>query len=260
MEKIENLTLTLKEFLEAEISPFIEVTINKIINTLSGIDNTYLYMEQETICDRMLSIARKKYIGRYYTEDGKKKYKMTGVPMINNSVPPFCKEKMMDCLDLILDNKREELFDYIDTIFEEFKKQPLSNICVNTKVGSLAYEYSETLKKWKSIEGDKNAPSQSKGSIYFNNLVKNKVINSELIIPGDKVFKVMLKTPNRLVNDSIICFVNETKELRELLEKEDCIDYLALFNKNFVQSFHTMTTPIGFDYNKRLDNMIDEWA
>lgn len=261
-------TKLIKEFVEKEFEDVIKKAIDVAVGTLSGKKNKYLYMENETIATQMLSVARKTYIAVYYVEDKKlkeikKKYKITGLPMIDASMPVYMKRKLMDCVDYILYDKKNELTKFINFVREDIKNQNLEDICTNIKVGSLTYNFNTQKRKFIHFDGKRSCPIQSRGAIHFNSLVDKGVIkNSNKIIAGEKCYMIHLKVPNSLTNDDVLCF-NDYSAVKGLFENNEknksMIDYNKIFEKNFQKKLEEMSQILGFTYKTRMVNSLEAW-
>lgn len=259
-------TKLIKEFVEKEFEDVIKKAIDVAVGTLSGKKNKYLYMENETIATQMLSVARKTYVAVYYIEDKKgdikKKYKITGLPMIDASTPIYMKQKLMECLDYILYNKKNEIIKFINFVRDDIKKQNLEDICTNIKVGSLDYKFVSNKKKFIHFDGKRACPIQSRGAIHFNRLVDNGVLkNSNKIIAGEKCFMLYMKVPNSLTNDNVLCF-NDYSSVKPLFSEQknrEMVDFNIIFEKNFQQKLEGMSEILGFTYKTRMANSLDNW-
>ncbi|AEA86445.1 gp43 DNA polymerase [Campylobacter phage NCTC12673] len=246
----------LKSYCETTISPVIDDAISEAVTAINGLDkNSNLGMEQETICDRLISCARKRYVGRYFNKKKSNRgFKITGLPMIDKTTPKWTKLKLNECLDLILDSDLHGLRQFINHIKDEFKQQLLSDICMNKSVSSLSYVVSND--KWVSSINGNPCPIQSRGSIHYNNLTNKYKLKK--IMEGEKVYIVYLKTPNTITGDNVIC-IPDDEIVREIPSISEFVDYETMFEKYFIQKLDIMSKHIGFDYKNIFANTLDEW-
>ena len=260
-------TKLIKSLVENELEDVIKKSINYAVSTLTGRDNKHLYMENETIATQMLSVARKTYVAVYYTqkkegEDIKKSYKITGLPMIDASTPVYIKNKLMECLDYVLYDKKNDIIKLINFVREDIKKQNLEEICTNIKVGSLDYRFDSMKKKFIHFDGKRSCPIQSRGAIHFNTLVDKGVLkNANKIIAGEKCFMLYTRVPNSLTNDNVLCF-NDYSAVKKLFAEQknrEMVDFNIIFEKNFQQKLEGMSEILGFAYKTRMVNSLDNW-
>ena len=245
----------LREYCKNTIDPVIVEAINEAVETLTGNPNQNLAMEQETVCDRFLSCANKRYVGRY-DKKGKTAYKITGLSMNDKSTSKWSKEKLNNCVDLILDEDLKGLRDYVSKIEKEFKEQALEDILTNQSVNSL--KYSKKGNKWASFDG-KACPLQSRGSINFNNLIKEKGFDDlDTIKEGQKIFIVYLLSTNPYTNDNCIC-VPDDKLFKLIPNLVEYVDYKTLFEKNFLQKLEIMAKFIGYSYSNEFSDSLSDW-
>ena len=246
----------LRDYCEKTISPVIEKAILEAVTSLTGrATNKHLGMEQETVMDRMISCASKRYVGRY-PKGEKTSYKITGLPMIDKTTCKWTKARLYECLDYILDEKVDLLRDFVKKIENDFSSQPLDTILTNKSVSNLKY-FKKPDGKWTNTEGQA-CPLQSRGSINFNNLVKSKNLNLDLIKEGQKIYICYLKEDNPYTNDNCIC-VPDIKIFSEVPNLVNYIDFKTLFNKNFVQKLDIMSKHIGYDYNNTFSSALNDW-
>lgn len=255
IEEKYNLVNTLSEKV---LYPQIQKAIDEVAYVLNALDSSFLIMEQETIAEKFVSVADKRYFCRGLKFDKvankiKPYFKITGLNIIGKSTPPYCKEKLTPVLDLILDTSAKEVVDYIEDIRKDFVNQPIQSISVIKGVSSIDYDKStfKTIKNGKSL----TAPIHSRGSIIHNNIVTERKMDIPHIVAGDKVYYTYLKLPNPIMSDVISYNDPRFMTLSGLLEY---VDYNTLFEKNFKKSISLITEPIGWSLDPYQDAM-DDW-
>lgn len=240
--------------------PYIDEALDQIAFALNARHREVLDMEQETIADKFVSIQDKRYFCRYYKKDKKTseltpKHKIIGMSLIGKSTPPFCKERLLPVLDMVLDHDAKYLIEYIDTVKKDFVSAPVESISSIKGASSLDYP----LPGYRRFNGEKylTAPAHSRGGIIHNKIVSDKKLGYDIIRGGDKVYYTYLNTPNKeALNENIISYVNPKFMTDSNISK--VIDYDTMFQKNFVKSIELITEPIGWSLSK-YQALLDEW-
>jgi DNA polymerase elongation subunit (family B) len=245
-----------KKIVSDILQPVIEKAINEVIYTLNAInpDNSIIAMEHETLADKFISVADKRYYCRYMS-DNKPKHKITGLSLIGKSTPKWSKEKLKPVLDIILDKNSNSLVEYIESVREEFKKAPIGDICSIKSLSSVDYPIIKAVDKLYNTSGN-SAPFHSRGAIYHNKLNKEMALGFKDISPKDKVYYAYLVLPNP-TNQNAISFINPDFMYKSGLIKY--VDYNTLFEKNFTKNILLITDPIKWSLNK-YQNLFDDWS
>ena len=239
--------------------PQIQTAIDDVAYLLNAYDPKCWVMEQETIAEKFVSVADKRYYCRGLKRSKKTKqiepyFKITGLSLIGKSTPPFCKEKLEPVLDLVLDTDSKKVVEYINEVRKEFEKQPVHTISVIKGVSSIDYDS----RTFKTIKNNKEltAPIHSRGAIIHNNLIKQKGLDIPYIGAGDKVYYTYLTLPNPVMSDVISYNDPRFMELSGLIKY---VDYNTLFEKNFKKNIQLITEPIGWSLDE-YQGVMDEWA
>jgi hypothetical protein len=217
----------LKAFSDNEVQEVIKKAIEEIALCLNAYTPDALFMEQEIVCDTFISVADKRYVGRYF-KNNKPQYKITGLSIIGKSTPHWCKEKLQNAISIIMDGTPKDIVSYIEGIRQEFYLSPIEQICSIKGMSSLDYH----LKDGKFCKLEKNkeltAPIHSRGAIIHNKIVSERKLSTVPIRNKDKVFYAYLLTPNvEAYNQNIISFTNPKFIYESGLDK--IIDYDLLF-------------------------------
>lgn len=240
--------------------PFIDEALDQVAFALNARHREVLDMEQETIADKFVSVADKRYYCRYYKKNKKtgeleSHHKITGLSLISKSTPPFCKEKLQPVLDMILDRDVNELINYIDDVKKEFIHAPVESISPTKGVSSIDYP----LPGYRKFNGEKylTAPLHSRGALIHNTAITKLESRYEPIRDGDKVFTTYLTKPNKeALNENVISFINP--KFMEDSKIYKYIDYDIMFEKNFLKNIELITAPIGWSLNK-YQALMDDW-
>lgn len=239
--------------------PHIQGAIDEVGYALNAYDTQYLDMEQETIAEKFVSVADKRYFCRGLKYDKvsdsiKPYFKITGLSLIGKSTPPYCREKLTPILDLVLDGESKDIVAYINNIRKDFEQQPIQSISVIKGVSSINYDKVsfKTVRNGKSL----TAPIHSRGAIIHNNIVSERKLNLPTIVGGDKVYYTYLKLPNPIMSDVIS--YNDPRFM-DLSGLSAYVDYNTLFEKNFKKNIELITEPIGWSLDE-YQGAIDDWC
>lgn len=243
------------EFLDKWIKENLDPVIQRCNDELGDILNAYepgaIQAEREAIADKGVFLAKKRYFLRVYDMEGVKYskehpyMKRMGIDIIRSSTPTFVKENLNESINIILDNEREDVINWIKTIKHKFTEVPLQEIGKTTSVNSLMYEI-----------GDKGIPINSRASIASNNYIKN---NPELaqkyntIAAGDKI-KILYLVKNNPVGENVLAFTDG--KFAELFR--EYVDFDTCWDKYFISPLNIMIEPLGWDMNNTSQS-VDEW-
>ena len=240
--------------------PYIDEALDHIAFALNAKYRDVLDMEQETMADKFVSVADKRYYCRYYKKDKdtgelKPQFKITGLSLISKSTPPFCKEKLQPVLNMILDQDAQELISYIDEVKKDFVNAPVESISPTKGVSSVDYP----LPGYRRFNGEKylTAPIHSRGALIHNEVVKSQGLNYEPVRDGDKVYSTYLVKPNKeALNENVISYINPKFMKDSGIIKH--VDYDVMFEKNFLKNIELITGPIGWSLSK-FQALMNEW-
>lgn len=244
---------------EKVLYPHIQRAIDDLAYTLNAYLPEAWVMEQETIAEKFVSVADKRYFCRGLKKDKKTNkikpyFKITGLSIIGKSTPPYCKEKLEPVLDLILDTDSKVVVDYIAEVRKDFENQPIHTISVIKGVSSIDYD-SNTFKTTKNGK-QLTAPIHSRGAILHNNLITQKKLKYNYIVAGDKVYYTYLRLPNPIMSDVIS--YNDPRFMKDSgLDK--FVDYATMFEKNFKKNIELIVNPIGWSLDE-YQGAIDDWC
>lgn len=226
---------------EDKIQPF----INKAYAELAGYVNAYeqkMIMKREGLADKGIWTAKKRYIMNVYNNEGveyaKPKVKVMGLEMIKSSTPSFCREKLWEAIDIVLNKNEEELIRMIEVWKAEFKTSPVAEIAFPRGVNGLK-KFSDA----KTVFG-KGTPIHVRGSLIYNDMIKRMKLDKtyQYIKEGEKIKFIMLKEPNTIQSDVIAFPTLLPKEI----DIDKYIDYDTQFEKSFLDPLRIVLDSINW--------------
>lgn len=236
------------DFLDKVCSKKIEPYIDECYQELADYMNAYaqkMVMKREVIASRGLWTAKKRYVLNVYNNEGVSystpKLKVMGLEAVKSSTPEVCRDKIREALSIIMTKTEDDIIEFVESFKEEFNTLPAEDIAFPRGVnGVLKYSDSGTY-----IKG---TPIHVKGSIIYNNLIREKGLglNYQRITDGDKVKFLYLVKPNP-IRESVISIVNN---LPEELGVTKYIDYEKQFVKAFLDPIKVMLDCVGWKAEK----------
>lgn len=226
---------------EDRIQPFID----KAYADLAGYVNAYeqkMQMKREALGDKGIWTAKKRYILNVYNNEGveyaKPKVKVMGLEVKKSSTPAFFRDKMEECIHIMLNSTQDKLLDYIEKVKQEMKTATIADIAFPRGVNGL-----EKFADAKMVYG-KGCPIHVRGSLIYNNLIKSKGLTKKLptIKEGEKIKFIFLKEPNA-VHSNVIAF---PQSLPKEFTLETYVDYDTQFTKAFLDPIKIITDSIGW--------------
>lgn len=238
------------KFEEKVVDPVIQKSIDEFAEKFNAFNKSAIGAKREVVADKTLLIAKKKYIARVRDEEGIRypendpHMKKMGVDIARSAIPNWCKEKLIESLNIILDGTESELKQWISRLKSEFVKQPVNDIVLYGSVSRIDYDLN-----------DKGIPYMCKAGIYYNRYLKrNKLEDKYIPIRANTSVKLIkLVEPNKFGTD-LIAYVDDNFEN----EFRECIDYDEQFRKGFLDPLNNMVKVLNYDiYND--NQLVDEW-
>ena len=244
-ESNENIVSFLDKVCDMELEKY----ISSSYETLAKYVNAYeqkMFMKRETIANKGIWTAKKRYILNAWDIEGVRfadpKLKIMGIEAVKSSTPGACRDKIKECLKVIMNEGEEEAQKFIANFKEEFSQLPVEDISFPRGCNGI--------NKWanpSSIYG-KGTPIHVRGSLLYNHYnKKNKLTHKyPLIQDGEKIKFVYLKTPNK-IGENVISFLSTfPKEFG--LDKS--VDYDLQFQKSFLDPIKVIMDTIGWKPEK----------
>ena len=248
----QKITDNLDEFIENELSPYIESNFVDLTNYMNCRENKF-DMKREAIADSFIIRAKKNYIMRVFDNEGTRfadpYYKMMGIEVVRTSHPQMIRDALEEALKIVIDGNVKQLRDFVRDFRNKFMEAPLHMIAAPRGISDITkYQNPDYTKKlYELVMGDDGKLVKKKltipihvfAAITYNNLVNSlKLANKwEYIRNGSKIKFLPLKEPNPL-NSHVIGFVTDIPEefgIDEYVDKE------SHFQKMFISPLETFT-------------------
>ena len=237
------------EFLLKVITNKIQPEVDLFCERLSQYNNSFrnaLSYKLEKICSTGVYVAKKRYALNVFSNEGvvysTPKIKVTGLEIVKSSTPSVVREALKKCVEIILNDKQEELQKFVSDFREKFVEFAPDVISFPRGVQGISkYMDSTTIYK-------KATPIHVRGSILFNHLLKEKGLDGEheYIKDGDKIKFCYLKTPNH-IKENVMAF---PEKLPKELYLNEFVDYNYMFEKTFLEPLRSISNCIGWSLEK----------
>jgi len=231
----------LDKICEDKIQPFIDRTYQELADYTNAYEQK-MQMKRESLCDRAIWIAKKRYILNIYDEEGvayaEPKIKTVGIETNKSSTPAVVRTKMRECIKVILDKDEDDVIAYIDRFREDFKKLPVEDISFPRGVNGIE-KNADATNIYK-----KGTPIHVKGCLVYNHILQEKNLTKRYptIKDGEKIKFCHLKHPNPYHNNTI-AFLNV---LPKELELHEYLDYDEQFDSTFLTPMKGILDKIGW--------------
>ncbi len=235
----------LDKICQEKLEPFIESSYQELATYVSAYDQK-MKMKRENIADSGIWTAKKRYILNVWDSEGVRyaepKLKMMGIEAVKSSTPAPCRQKIKDCLNVIMNENEEAAQKFIADFREHFDTLPIEDISFPRGCNNL--------NKWSNPATvyTKGTPIHVRGSLLYNFYIKkNKLAHKyPLIQDGEKIKFVYLKTPNKINENVISFFQTFPKELG--IDKQ--VDYDLQCQKSFLEPSIVIMYTIGWKTEK----------
>jgi DNA polymerase elongation subunit (family B) len=226
---------------ENKIQPFIDRSYGELAEYVNAYGQK-MQMKREALADKGIWTAKKRYILNVYNNEGveyaKPKVKVMGLEVKKSSTPAFFRDKMEECIHIMLNSTEDKLISYVESVRDEMKKALISDIAFPRGVNGL-----EKFSDAKMIYG-KGCPIHVRGSLIYNNFVRTKKLDKVLptINEGEKIKFIYMKEPNPIRSNVIAFPMSLPKEFGI----DSYVDYETQFLKAFVEPIKIITESIGW--------------
>jgi DNA polymerase elongation subunit (family B) len=235
----------LDKICKERIEPAVAAGYQELADQLSVYRNA-LSMKREKISNKLIMIAKKRYIANVLNNEGvhysEPKISVTGVESVRSSTPEVCRNKMEEAFKIFLNGTEKDARNFIESFKKEFITLPVEDIAKTSGT--------DDIEKFMTSKGEytKGCPIHVRGSILYNNFLKEKKLNNkyEAIRSGDKVKFIYLKLPNP-IRENVISFPGY---LPKEFGLEKYIDYDTQFEKVFVKPLQTVLGAMGWSAEK----------
>jgi DNA polymerase elongation subunit (family B) len=243
---IQTIIKMMDRFCEEKIQPLIEKSYKHLAFYVNAYEQK-MEMKRESLADKGIWTAPKRYIMRVYNKEGvqyaKPKTSITGLEVIKSNTPSSCRKGMLEAIDIIMDGKESDLHAYSTKFKRDFMGLPLDEIAFPSGVKHLS-SYADK----NTIYGLKT-PIHAKACLLYNHKLKQMQLHNKypLIPDGEKIKWVYLKK-NNPIGDTVIGFVDIMPPEFGL---ENFYDRHTQFQKAFVDKLEIITSCIGWSVEKK---------
>ena len=228
-----------------ELEPYIESSYEALAEYVNAYDQK-MFMKRETIANKGIWTAKKRYILNAWDIEGVRfaepKLKVMGIEAVKSSTPGACRDKIRECLKVIMNSDEEDAQKFIADFREEFYQLPIEDIAFPRGCNGI--------NKWanKSSIYSKGTPIHVRGALLYNyhNTKQRLTHKYPLIQDGEKLKFVYLKTPNK-ISENVISFPNTFPKEFGL---DKYIDHELQFSKSFLEPIKVIMDTIGWKPEK----------
>ena len=199
-------------------------------------------MTRESIADRGLWTAKKRYILNVYDSEGVRynepKLKIMGIEAVKSSTPKSCRSAIKTAINIIMTGTQESLHEYIIQFRKEFNTLPFEDIAFPRGINSGLDDRAK----------NSTIPIHVRGALIFNKNIKILKLTRkyELIKNGEKIKFCYLLLPNHM-NDNVISILSK---LPKEFNLDKYIDYNTQFDKAFLGPMRTILNAIKWTEEK----------
>lgn len=237
----------LDKICKMEFEKYIESSYQELAEYVNAYEQK-MQMKRENIADRGIWTAKKRYILNVWDSEGVRydtpKLKIMGSEAVKSSTPAPCRQMIRDGLKIVMTKTEDDVIDYIEKCRKDFFELKPEEIAF-PRTASDVNKY-----KSHSTLYTKGTPIHIRGSILYNNLIKQK--NLEMKYPkiqnGEKIKFCYLKVPNP-IHENVISYV---QELPKELGLDKYVDYELQFNKAFLDPLKFILDSIGWKVEKKV--------
>lgn len=227
---------------------FLDKSFQELADYTNAFENT-LYMKRETISDRGIWTAKKRYILNVWDNEGvryeKPKIKIKGLEAVQSSTPSICRKMLKDAVPILMTGTEDDMIEYIQECKKTFMSLTPEQVSFPKSANNLSvYSHIHDIYK-------KGTPLQVRGSLLYNYYIRRRKLDHKypLIKEGDKIKYTYLKIPNPIREDVIAYIQTFPREL----DLEKYVDYNTQFNKSFLAPLTRILDAIGWRTEKRVN-------
>ena len=230
---------------DVEFEKYISDSYQALANYVNAYDQK-MFMKRETIANKGIWTAKKRYILNAWDIEGVRfdqpKLKVMGIEAVKSSSPGACREKIKECLTVIMNEGEEAAQEFIANFKDHFNELPVEDISFPRGCNGI--------NKWANPSSiySKGTPIHVRGALLYNHYNKknNLMHKYPLIQDGEKIKFVYLKTPNKF-GENVVSFISTfPKEFG--LDKQ--VDYELQFEKSFLDPIKVILDTIGWKSEK----------
>ena len=242
-EKVEEVDKLCKEAIQKEINRLFRLLTERYLNGVGE----YLLMNRETIGDKAIWTAKKRYIVNVRDKEGIRKdpaeLKVMGLEISKSSVPKFCRDAMKEAVKIVMEKDQKTLFAFVADTKAKFLAQKIEDVSFPRSVNGLVkYGNSQNI----YIKG---TPFHTKGVLAYNHLLNklNLVGKYPAIKNGEKMKFFYLLQPNPVGTNAMAFLTMMPAEFK----MEQYIDWETQFSKSFIEPLMLILNAIKWDTQPR---------
>ena len=228
-----------------KVEPFIDKSYQALASYVSAYEQK-MQMAREVIADKGIWTAKKRYILNAWDIEGVRyeepTLKIMGIEAVKSSTPAPCRDKIKECLKIIMSGTEKDVNNFIQEFREEFMKLPPEEIAFPRSVNGIG-NWSDSANIFK-----KGTPMHIKGVILYNHFVRQQKLTNKypLIQEGEKIKFLNMRTPNRMQSNVISFMTKLPKEL----DIHSHLDYDTQFEKAFIEPLTFIMNQIGWNIDR----------
>ena len=225
----------------AKIQEYIDESYTELTEYLHCYKNK-LHMKREKIADKFLISGKKHYLINVWDNEGvrysKPKIAITGIEAVKSSTPAFCRTKLEEAFEVLMNYDEVSMIEFIQKTKEEFNNLPPEEVAFPRGISDLTkFRDGATLYK-------KGTPIHVRGAILYNQHIQKQGLTAKYntIGNGEKIKFCYLKVPNPIM-ENVITFI---QTLPKELELDKYVDYDMQFEKSFLQPLKALLDIVGW--------------
>lgn len=248
---IDDITDFINQVCEQKIQPEFKKEMELLGHTL-GCQENKIFFKREAIASAGMFIAKKRYALLVQDLEGVRfkepKLKIMGLETARSSTPAIVRNKLKECIRIILTKTPEELLVYVNEFYDEFMKLPIEDTASPRGVKGIG-KYSDNTNIYKS-----GTPIATKAALLHNAYIKKigigKIIQE--IKENDKIKFVFIKVPNPYGmggRDAVMGFISKPPKEFEI---EKYIDSKKQFEKTFREPLDNILQAINWSISNEV--------
>lgn len=235
----------INDFNEKQIEPLFADMFDKFSMELLGADKNWFHLKRESIATGSIFVQKKKYACRVIDDEGttydEPKLKVKGMEIVRSSTPSFCRDKIKDIVNLMIDTMdKKKVIEDIRDIRKEFYEEDIINIAFPRGI--------RHMDKWIDEKGGivSRCPIHVRSAINYNKLLKQNKLQGhyEEIHEGTKIKFIYIKPNNNIINGQNI--IGFAEVLPEEYGLDKFIDMETQFNKSFMSPIQTLCEAVSW--------------
>lgn len=236
----------LDKICDKRIQPIIDEAYNDLAAKMNALAQR-MFMKREAIADKAIWLAKKRYILNIYRDETvaytEPEIKITGMEAVRTTTPAICREKIKECLKVIMNKGERETQEFLTKFKAEFFALPFEDVACPSGVNGLE-DYADDKTVYR-----KGTPMHVRAALVFNHALRERGLDHKYnpIRSGDKIKYAILIEPNPF-HENVIAVGDA---LPPELDLASFIDYQAQWDKTFMGPIQSILDIIGWKANKR---------